>query len=569
MSRARPITFALALALIGGSLTACGGDGADRREAGRNILHLSIGADPASLDPIQAVDVNRGELVAYMYDALVQFEDDEVQPNLAESWEISEDGIVYTFRLRDDVYFHNGRRLTADDVVYSFERVLRPESASPLTWVFDKIRGADRMAAGEAESLDGIRAVDPRTVEITLEEPYAPFLKLMAMPAAHVVPREEIESKGEGFSEAPVGTGPWMFESWAHDDVIRLSANRRYHAGPPSMDGIEIRIIPETTTVIAEFERGNLDWVDLNEFPRPEFDRFSNDPEWEPYIHDRPALITYYLALNNGLEKFADPRVRRALNLAVNVEQIADVIYPGEVNLSHGPVPPGLPGYREDGEPYGFDPDSARALLAAAGAEGLTFDVYFRSLALNQRFLEAVQANMADVGVTMNLQQRDWTAVRQSVNQGELDAYLLNWFADYPDAENFLYPLFYSEMAGAGGNAAFYENAVVDSLLLTARTTLDDDERIELYEEADRRVFEDAPWIFTVHPVDYDMVQPWVEGYRIPQVFYGGKWLGVSLAGGEEAAAEAGDPAGADPAGGDGEDPAGGDGEPADTTGGG
>ncbi|MDX1661857.1 MAG: ABC transporter substrate-binding protein [Gemmatimonadota bacterium] len=538
MSRDRTLAFALILGLIGGIVSACGGDGAGRRDADRNILHLSIGADPASLDPIQAVDVNRGELVAYMYDALVQFTDDEVQPNLAESWEISEDGTVYTFRLRDDVYFHNGRKLTAEDVVYSFERVLRPASASPLTWVLDKIVGADAMADGEAEALEGIRAVDPRTVEITIGEPYAPFLKLMAMPAAHVVPKEEIESKGEAFSEAPVGTGPWIFESWAHDDVMRLSSNPRYHGGAPEMDGIEIRIIPETTTVIAEFERGNLDWVDMNEFPRPEFERFAGDPEWEGQIHDRPALITYYLALNNSEEKFADPRVRRALNLAIDVDQIAEVIYPGEVNLSHGPIPPGLPGYREDGEPYGFDADSARALLSAAGADDLTFDVYFRTLALNQRFLEAVQANLADVGVTMNLQQRDWTAVRQSVNQGELDAYLLNWFADYPDAENFLYPLFYSEMAGAGGNAAFYRDATVDSLILTARTTLDDAERIALYEEADRRIFEDAPWIFTVHPVDYDMVQPWVEGYEIPQVFYGNKWLGVSLTASEEATAE-------------------------------
>lgn len=540
MSRWRsPLALALSVTLVGGTLAACEG-GPEGGGAGRNILRLSIGSDPASLDPIQAVDVNRGELVAYMYDGLVQFAGDEVQPNLAESWEISEDGTVYTFRLRDDVYFHNGRKLEASDVEYSFERALAPSSASPLTWVFDKIEGADAMVAGRASSVSGIRAPDPRTVEITLEEPYAPFLKLMAMPAAHVVPKEEIEAKGARFSEAPVGTGPWIFEAWSHDDVIRLSANRRYHDGAPRMDGIEIRIIPETTTVIAEFERGNLDRVDLNEFPQPEFERFANDSEWKPFIHDRPALITYYLALNNAKRKFADPRVRRALNLAVNVEQIARVIYPGEVNLSHGPIPPGLPGYREDGDPYGYDPDGARGLLAAAGAEGLSFDVYFRSLALNQRFLEAVQANLSDVGITMNLQQRDWTAVRQSVNQGELDAYLLNWFADYPDAENFLYPLFYSEMAGAGGNAAFYESAAVDSLILAARTTLDDGERIALYEEADRRVFEDAPWIFTVHPVDYDMVQPWVGGYEIPQVFYGNKWLGVSLAGGEQAAEEAG-----------------------------
>lgn len=523
----RSIVAVLALPL--GLLAAGCGGSPETGGVDRNVLHLSIGPDPASLDPIQAVDVYRGQLVVYLYDGLVRFQDGAPQPNLAKSWDVSDDGRVYTFHLRDDVTFHNGRKFNAEDVKYSFERVLRPESQSPLTWVFDFIEGSDALVEGEADSLSGLRVLNPTTVEITLEQPFAPFLLLMAMPAAHVAPREEIEQKGPQFSEAPVGTGPWVFESWAHDDVIRLTANIRYHLGRPKMDGIEIRMIPETTTVIAEFESGNLDWVDMNEFPAPEFERFSSDPEWSPLIDERPALITYYLALNNAKPKFRDPRVRRALNYAVDIAGISKVIYPGEVAVSHGPIPPGLPGYRDGGESYGFDPDSARALLRAAGAEGLTFDVFFRSLAINQRFLEAVQANLADVGVTMNLRQRDWTAVRQAMQRGELDAYLANWYADYPDAENFLYPLFYSEMAGAGGNAAFYSDADVDSLILTARRTLDDDARVAMYARVDSLIFAGAPWIFTVHPIDYDMVQPWVEGYQNPQVFYEQKWLDVSL----------------------------------------
>ncbi|MGH7573174.1 MAG: ABC transporter substrate-binding protein, partial [Gemmatimonadota bacterium] len=459
-----PLGIALGLTFL-----ACGGAGGPRAETDRNVLHLYMESDPASLDPIQAVDVYRGRMTVYLFDGLVQYRDEELQPNLAERWEVSADGTAYTFFLRDDVTFHNGRKLTAEDVRYSFERALRPASQSPLTWVFNFIDGASEMAEGEADRLRGLEVVDPRTVRITLRQPYAPFLSLMAMPAAHIVPQEEIEQKGEGFSEAPVGTGPWVFESWAHDDVIRLTANPRYHGGEPKADGMEIRIIPETTTVIAEFESGNLDWADMNEFPKPEYDRFAANPDWHPFIQTRPALVTYYLALNNDKDKFADPRVRQALNYAVDVATIANAIYPGETILSHGPIPPGLPGYREDGEPYGYDPERAREMLADAGVEALTFDVFFRSLALNQRFLEAVQANLASVGVTMNLQQRDWTAVRQAMQQGELDAYLANWYADYPDAENFLYPLFFSEMAGAGGNAAFYSSAVVDSLILRAR----------------------------------------------------------------------------------------------------
>ncbi len=526
MRSQRHLAF-LAAALM---FAACGGGGPNGAGPGRNVLHLYFGTDPASLDPIQAVDVYRGQMVVYLYDGLVRLEDGKPVPNLAESWDVSDDGTVYTFHLRDDVRFHNGRKFTAEDVRYSFERALLPGSQSPLTWVFDFIRGADDVVEGRASSLAGLRVVDPRTVEITLDQPFGPFLLLMAMPAAHIVPREEIETKGDQFSEAPVGTGPWILQSWSHDDVIRLQANPRYHGGAPKMSGIEIRIIPETTTVIAEFERGNLDWVDLNEFPKPEYDRFVQDEEWKPHLRTRPALITYYIALNVTKPKFQDVRVRRALNYAVDVSTIARTIYPGEMIRSHGPIPPGVPGFREDGEPYAYDPDRARALLAEAGAANLTFDVYFRSLALNQRFLEAVQANLAQVGVTMNLQQRDWTAVRQAMNRGELDAYLLNWYADYPDGENFLYPLFYSGMAGGGSNASHYRSQAFDDLVLEARRTLDDDGRVAMYRRADSLIQADAPWVFTVHPVDADLVQPWVEGYEIAPVFYENKWLGVSLA---------------------------------------
>ena len=519
----------IVLAIGGLTMAACGAGGPQSKVVDRNVLRLYLESDPASLDPIQAVDVYRGRMVVYLYDGLVQYSNDEIRPNLASGWEISDDGIRYLFTLRDDVVFHNGRRLTAADVKYSFERALKPENTSPLTWVFEFIVGANEMLDGEAKSLTGVRVVGNNQLEIRLTQPFMPFLSLLAMPATHVVPREEIESKGDGFSEAPVGTGPWVFESWAHDDVIRLTANTRYHGGRPKTDGIEIRIIPETTTVIAEFERGNIDWADLNEFPKPEYDRFATNPRWESYVHTRPALITYYLALNNGKEKFRDPRVRQALNHAIDVTTIAEAIYPSEMVRSHGPIPPGLPGFREAGEPYAYDPDRARDMLAEANAGDLSFDVFFRTLALNRRFLEAVQANLAQVGVTMNLRQRDWTAVRQAMEQGELDAYLANWYADYPDAENFLYPLFYSQMAGAGGNAAFFSNTIVDSLILTARSTLDEAQRVSMYAQADSLIQAEAPWIFTVHPVDADIVQPWVDGYRIPQVFYGIKWIDVGL----------------------------------------
>jgi len=179
---------ALVVLPLGLLVAGCGG-GSESGGIDRNVLRLSIGPDPASMDPIQAVDVYRGQLVAYMYDGLVRFKDGGPQPNLANTWDVSEDGRVYTFHLRDDVTFHNGRKFNAQDVRYSFERALRPANQSPLTWVFDFIEGSDAMVEGQADTLSGLAVPDPLTVEITLEQPFAPFLLLMAMPAAHIVPR--------------------------------------------------------------------------------------------------------------------------------------------------------------------------------------------------------------------------------------------------------------------------------------------------------------------------------------------------------------------------------------------
>ena len=165
-----------------------------------------------------------------MYDGLVRFVDGNLEPNLASSWDVSEDGRVYTFHSRDDVSFHNGRKFVAEDVRYSFERHCFREPEPPDLGV-RLHRGSDAMVEGETDSLSGLRVIHPTTVE-TLEQPFAPFLLLMAMPAAHIS-REEIEQKGAQFSEAPVGTGPWVFESWAHDDVIRLTANARLSSRSP------------------------------------------------------------------------------------------------------------------------------------------------------------------------------------------------------------------------------------------------------------------------------------------------------------------------------------------------
>src|SRR5581483_7419691 len=315
------------------ALAACAGGGA----GGGATIEYYLSQDPRSLDPALSTDVPTGELAALLFDNLTRFDPDgRLVPGLARSWETDPSGRTYTFHLRRGVSFHDGRPVLARDVRASFLRALNPRSTGGRTWALLPLAGARAYAAGEADSIAGIAVPDDSTVVLTLEQPLNVFPKLLAMPVAAVVPTPT----PPGFDQRPVGSGPWRFVSWAHDDAILLARNPAYWGGPPRMDSLRIRIIPEPLTAAAEYEAGRLSVV---ETPVGETRRWEERHGAE--LQRRPALRDAYIAINTTRGPLRDVRVRRALNLAVDVPTLLATVMAGRGVRAAGAIPPGIAGY--------------------------------------------------------------------------------------------------------------------------------------------------------------------------------------------------------------------------------
>jgi peptide/nickel transport system substrate-binding protein/oligopeptide transport system substrate-binding protein len=497
-----------------------------------STLQLALETSPNNLDPALVVDVAEGEICALVFQGLVRFaRDGRVLPDLARSWEIGAGNTRYTFFLDGRMRFSSGRRVIASDVVFSFERVLGPESRSSRRWVLDRIRGAAAFSRGETGAIAGLSAPDDSTVVIELAEPFGPFLSMLSLPAAKVVPAEAVSgparsgANGGGFGTfagLPVGSGRWRVVRWQRGDFLKLEKNPFYPDTTGGLSAIRFRIIPEAFTRVAEFESGTLDILKI---PAAELDRFRNSGRYNPVLHELAELRVYYIGLNN--RRFDDVRVRRALNQAIDVDRLIDVLASGAARRATGSVPPGLPGYRP-GTPFPYDREGAKALLAQAGyPDGFEMEIWQRESTEGNRILEAVQGYLAEAGVEVRLVRREWSAFKEAVSAGRVDAFFLDWFADYPDAENFLYPLFHSDNAGGGGNRVFFSDARVDSLIEAAGRVVDVERSASMYAEVDSLIHARAPWIYLYHPVTYYVTGDGISGFEPPVVYLGADYSGV------------------------------------------
>jgi ABC-type transport system substrate-binding protein len=322
-----------------------------------------------------------------------------------------------------------------------------------------------------------------------------------------------------------MGSGPWRLVAWSHDDQILFARNERYWGGRPKEDSLRIRIIPEPLTQAAEYESGTLSVVEIP---------FSETRRWEQRRPDelqrRPTIRDLYIAINTTRGPLSDVRVRRALNLGVDVETVLKTAYAGRGVRAAGAIPPGIMGYDSTRAPYPWDTAQARSLLREAGyGHGFSVKLWRNKRAEFARIAQSVQQDLAILGIRVEIVERDAPSVRATVRNGEADLYLGDWYADYPDPENFSYPLFHSSNHGPGGNYAFLSDPILDSMIERARTTPDSVEKERLSQESDARVFELAPWIFLWFPIDLWAEQPSVKGWRIPAVFTAQRWTDVRL----------------------------------------
>src|SRR6267154_1925523 len=415
--------YGLFLVLLAG----CNGSG-ERAEV-RGAIYYERD-DPRSLDPALSTDVTTGEMIALLFDGLTQFDGDgRLLPALSDRWTADRPGRRYVFHLRAGVSFHDGRSVAAADVKRSFLRVLNPQSHGGRVWPLLPIAGAGDFADGHATDVRGIEVLGDTAVAFTLTEPLAVFPKFLAMPVASVVP----SSPPSDFGQRPVGTGPWRFVEWQHDDYLRFARNPNYWGGAPLSESLTVRIIPEALTRAAEFLSGQLSVVEV---PFGETKKWEQEhPDW---LKRRPALRPVYVPLNNRRGPLRDARVRQAMNHAVNVPEILRTVWNGRGALAAGSIPPTLGGSDSSRRPYSFDTTEARRLPPAAGyPNGFALQLWPSGANVERgRVAQAIQSQLAVLGIQVEIVSRDASSMREAVRKGDTDMAITDWWGDYPDGDN-------------------------------------------------------------------------------------------------------------------------------------
>jgi ABC-type transport system substrate-binding protein len=457
--------------------------------------------DLATLDPAVGYDWTNWPTIKMVFDGLLDYDDTtNLTPRLAaEMPEISEDATVYTFKLRTGVKFQNGRELTADDIVYSITRVLDPETVSPGAGFYVGIKGAQEFIDGTADSVEGVQALDPTTVQFTLNQPDVTFLNKLALNFAFIVPQEEVEKAGENFGHQPVGTGPFILKEWQPGQYLVFERNPDYfYEGLPYLDGVRIEVGVEPDVALLRLERGE---VQLMGDPPPgaEWARISSDPAWENRIERQPQVSTVYIAINTTTPPFDDVKVRQALNHAVDKQRIIQLLN-GRGTVANQILPPLMPGYDPDYTGYEYDPEKAKALLAEAGyADGFETTIECISVEPQPKLCESFQQDLANIGITLEIKNLAAPNVIDDAGNG-LNPLTwsggLAWIQDYPDPDDFYAPILGCDSNVPGGwNWSRYCNEELHAQSLELLAMTDRAARLEAYKPFFKALMDDAVWV--------------------------------------------------------------------------
>ena len=516
----KKISLMLAAALTAGlALTGCGGsktsDTTDNTAGAENESTAEVkGVDVdttgylvAALNAdIQTADVQKTskdyEVPFNIFDRLVDVEVDadgnsKIVPSLAESWDISDDGLEYTFHLRQGVKFHNGNDFTAEDVAYTFHRMLTVEGGVKTEFI-DQIKGADELLAGETDTLEGVEVVDDYTIKVTLKEPFAGFLASISSPGVSIYDSEATEVAGDQFGMDPavtVGTGPFEFASWSFNNQLVLTRNEDYWKGASGLPGVVIKIIPDTETQSMMFESGELDILDLD-YAADSVDRFTET--YPDQIVQGPRVGIVYFTMNFNKEPFQDVRVRKAVQMSIDRQAILDALYGGRGQVEQGIFPHGLIGFNPDQEEIKYDPEAAKALLAEAGyADGFDMEIAADSSASDTMTmaLEIVSDQLAEVGIRAEIKNYDESTWLETRKSGELGSFMSTWSADYNDPDNFIYTFFGNEEKTRIRSINYPDTEVMERVA-KARTIVNEDERLAEYKALEEKIIhEDAAWV--------------------------------------------------------------------------
>jgi peptide/nickel transport system substrate-binding protein/oligopeptide transport system substrate-binding protein len=474
-----------------------------------------LGNDPATLDPARISDIYSLSVTHQIFDGLVRFDQTlTISPALAQHWRSSRDGLTWTLMLRKGVKFHHGREVTADDVVYSITRILDPKTASGAADLFTGIKGAQEFMRGQAKTVAGLSAVDRYTVQVVLNDAPTPFVSVLAVGHAKIVPKDLVEQLGDAFGMQPVGTGPFKFVRWDRGKEIVLAANTESFDGSPRLARLIYRIFPgETSDLICqEFGHG-----DLEESPVPPKCRAKvTDPRYQYFR--RPTFSVRFYGFNTRVKPLGDVHVRQAIAHALDRETVLRDVFLGQHQPARGILPTGMPGYNPQLAGLTYNPARSRELLKQAGfpeGRGLP-TIAIWSGTKGERIdkeLAGLKRQLAAVGISAEIQyETDWPAFSRRIADGRAPMFVYAWHADVPDPDNFLFKLFHSQ---SPRNLTGYANPIVDDLLFQARRERDAVRRIEIYRRAEQIIVNEAPVVPVWHYTFERLFQSYVRNVEV------------------------------------------------------
>ena len=493
-------------------------------------LRFSTADSVNSLDPAIAYDEISIYMTAHLFDTLVGYAPampggasgaaTVLEPRLAESWQLSEDGKMLRFHLRADLRYHDGAPIVAGDFKYALERVLRMQD-SPFGSFLLPVAGAEAVRQGRADHCAGIRVLDDRTLEFELTRRDASFLYILAMKFAAPLRREAAERAGAALRREPLASGPYQLVSW--EEGQRVTLKRSPHHWDTRRGWLDEIVLLENVPRDVEllmFERGELDVC--YQPPAPGYLWLHSQPAWRPHMQRTVMMNAFGERMNVTRPPFNDVRVRRALNYAVNKEHLAVLLH-GTAEPAHGILPPGMFGRDDAIAPYPHDPGRARSLLREAGyPDG--FAVEYATLTGDEprKLATALQADLAEVGVRITIRELSLPAYLAAVGSRDGPGLsFTSWTQDYPDPSSFVDLRFHSRMITdqASINDTFYANPVVDGLIDEARGELDRTRRRDKYLSIEKILYDDAPWIWGYHRATVEVLQPYVKSYQAHPVW--------------------------------------------------
>ena len=492
-------------------------DAVDAAQGGK-LVHLY--QDPPTLDPHQTTDNISGALVNEIYSGLVTLDLDlNVVPDLAETIDVSADGRTYTFNLRTDAKFHDGKPVTAQDVKWSLERVTNPDTQAPVAEQYlGDIVGVSEKLNSSVTNIEGVLVVDDRTLEITIDAPKAYFLSKLTYPTAFVLDQDNVAGSGNDWLRQPNGTGPFKLAEYEVGEILRLERNDNYHLKPAYLDEIELILSGGTAMLMYENNEIHLTGVGIADLER------LLDPS-EPLnaqLQKAPTSFSVsYIGLNVDQPPLDDPKLRQALNFSINREAIATQVLSNLRTPANGIIPPGFPSYNTDLRSYNFDPEKAKQLLQESKYGNDLENLPRITLNISGSFganvpldLEVIlQSWEQELGIQVDLQQTEWGTFLDDLQARRYQMFTVGWGADYPDPENFLDILFHT---GSDNNQTNYSNIEVDTLLEQARIESNQTQRFEMYNRIEQMILDEAPWVPLWNSGEsYALIKPEVKGYYL------------------------------------------------------